>query len=226
MKYAITSAVALCIALSGCADMQQKSGMDQKTASTAGGAAIGCLGGALLARLSGGNAAQGCAAGAVIGGLVGFQKARQEEIATAETARQDALAALSTLPKGQMAKAGEVKTVEVSATDKTTRETKKYQAFDSVNIDIPLTAKGTPEHDAAMDKLKKLATRVAYERGSSEIIVAMTPSDAKAHKVQFLTSVVKTEKGNDISVSKVSDVAVPKGIERITVKAGKLRTDV
>lgn len=226
MKYVITSAIALCVALSGCAELQQKTGVDDKAASTASGAAIGCLGGALLARLTGNDAAQGCAAGAIVGGLVGFQKARQEEIANAEKAKQDALSALATLPMGQGAKAGDVKTIEVSATDKATHETKKYQAFDSVSIDIPLTAKGTAEHDAAMSKLKALATKVADERGSSEIIVAMTPSDAKAQKVELLTAVVKTEKGNAISVSKVTDASVPRGIERVTIKAGNLRTDV
>jgi hypothetical protein len=226
MKFALTSVVALSLTFSGCAELQQNSGSDQKAVSTAGGAVIGCIGGAILAHLTRNNAAQGCAAGAIIGGLVGFQKARQDEIATAEKAQQDALIALATLPKGQTAKAGEIKTIEVTATDKATHETKKYQAFDSVNIDIPLTAKGTPERDLAMAKLKTLATSVADERGSSEIIVAMTPSDARAQKVEFLTTVVKTDKGNDISVSKVADVTVPKGIERITIKAGKLHPEV
>lgn len=211
--------------LSGCASLQQSTGMDGKTAGAVGGSVMGCVGGAVLAKLGGGNALAGCAIGAVAGGLVGFEKARQDEIAAAEQARNEAVAAFSSLP-GQRVRAGEVKTVEVAAISKSTRETKKYQAFESVSLDIPLTAKGTPEHDAAMAKLKTLAQRVADERGSSEIVVAMAPADARARKVAASSGTAQTDKGNTITVTKVSDAAVPKGIERITVKAGRLQTEV
>lgn len=83
-----------------------------------------------------------------------------------------------------------MKTKEVVVTDKNTRETKKYQAFESVSLDIPLSAKGTPEHGAAMDKLKTLAQRVADER-SSEIVVALTPVDARARKVAATSGLYK-----------------------------------
>lgn len=227
MKKLTLCAMAAAMVMTGCANLQQGQPSDAKTKSAAGGALIGCLGGAILAKLTNGNAAQGCVAGAVIGGLVGFEKARQDEIAAAETARRDALAALATLPKGPVTPvASEVKTVEVTATDKTTKETKKYKAFDSVTVDIPLSAKGTPEHDAAMAKLKTLATRVADERGSSQIIVAMQPGDVKLQKMDLMTASVKTTAGNVITVNKVADETVPKGVERVTVKAGNLRTDV
>lgn len=222
MKTALYPIIVVGLLASGCAEMQQRQGMDNKTASVAGGAAVGCIAGALLAKVTGGDAATGCAVGAAIGGLAGFEKARKEEIAAAEQAKQDIVTALATLPKGQAAKTGEVQTVEISATDKKSREVKKYQAFDSVNVEIPLSAKGTPERDAAIGKLKTLAERVADERGSAEIIVAMTPADSKAQKVELATSTVKTKKGSDISVSKVADASVPKGVERITVRAGKL----
>ncbi|RDD91556.1 hypothetical protein DTW89_17285, partial [Acidovorax sp. BoFeN1] len=181
---------------------------------------------ALLAKLGGGNAAVGCAVGAAVGGFVGFEKARQGEIAAAEQARNEAVAAFAALPAWQKVRASDVKTKEVVVTDKNTRETKKYQAFESVSLDIPLSAKGTPEHDAAMDKLKTLAQRVADERGSSEIVVALTPVDARARKVAATSGTVQTSKGNTITVSKVADDSVPKGVERITVKAGRLQTEV
>lgn len=226
MKLLTLSAVTLAVTLSGCADMQKQTGMDGKTAGAAGGAAIGCIGGALLAKITGQNAAGGCIAGAVVGGLVGFAKARQDEISAATKAQQEALAALAPLSIGNQVKVGDVKTVEVTATDKTKNETKKYQAFDSVSLDIPISAKGTPEYDAAIGKLKTLAERVADERGSSKIDIAMTAADARANKVTLETASAKTAKGNTVTVSKAADNTVQKGMERVTVRAGKLEQTV
>ena len=226
MKLLTLSAVTLAITLSGCADMQKQTGMDGKAAGAVGGAAIGCIGGALLAKITGQNAAGGCVAGAVAGGLIGFEKARQEEISAASKAQQEAIAALAPLAVGNQVKAGEVKTVEVTATDKTKNETKKYQAFDSVSVDIPISAKGTPEYDLAIGKLKTLAEKVADERGSSKIDIAMTAADARANKVTLETASAKTAKGNTVTVSKAADNKIQKGIERITVRAGKLEQTV
>ena len=226
MKSISLTLIAVAVGVSGCASIQQSTGMDNKTASAVGGGLMGCVGGALWAKLGGGNAAVGCAVGAAVGGFVGFEKARQGEIAAAEQARNEAVAAFAALPARQKVRASDVKTKEVVVTDKNTRETKKYQAFESVSLDIPLSAKGTPEHDAAMDKLKTLAQRVADERGSSEIVVALTPVDARARKVAATSGTVQTSKGNTITVSKVADDSVPKGVERITVKAGRLQTEV
>ena len=226
MKSLTLSVVTLAIALAGCADLQRQTGMDGKTAGAAGGAAIGCIGGALLAKISGQNAAGGCMVGAVAGGLIGFSKARQDEISAASKAQQEAIAALASLPAASQVKAGEVKTVEVTATDKTKNETKKYQAFDSVSVDIPISAKGTPEYDAAIGKLKTLAEKVADERGSSKIDIAMTAADARANKVTLETASVKTAKGNTITVAKAADNTLQKGMERVTVRAGKLEQTV
>ena len=225
MKSISLTLLALAMGLSGCASLQQSTGMDGKTAGAVGGSVIGCAGGAVLAKLTGGNALAGCAMGAVAGGLVGFEKARHDEIAAAEQARMDVAAVFASRP-GQKVRVGEVKTVEVTATQKGTRETKKYQAFDSVSIDLPLTAKGSPEHDAAMEKLKTLAQRVADERGSSEIVVALAPTDARARKMASSSGSAQTDKGNTITVIKTSDASVPKGVERITVRAGRLQTEV
>jgi hypothetical protein len=222
MKLLTLSAVTLAITLSGCADMQKQTGMDGKAASAVGGAAIGCIGGALLAKITGQNAAGGCVTGAVVGGFIGFEKTRQDEIAAASKAQQEAIAALASLPAAGQVRAGGVRTVEVSATDKTKNETKKYQAFDSVSVDIPISAKGTPEYDAAIGKLKTLAEKVADERGSSKIDIAMTAADARANKVTLETASVKTAKGNTITVAKAADNTLPRGMERVTVRAGKL----
>ena len=226
MKLLTLSAVALAVALTGCADIQQKTGLDGKTVGAASGAAMGCIGGALLARLNGQNAAGGCVVGAVLGGLIGFEKTRQDEISAATKAQQEAIAALAPLSVGRQVKAGEVKTVEVTATDKTKNETKKFQAFDSVSVEIPLSAKGTPEYDAALSKLKALAEKIADERGSSKIDIAMTTADAKANKVTLETATAKTAKSNTVTVSKAADNTVQKGVERVTVRAGKLEQTV
>ncbi len=226
MKLLTSSAVALAITLTGCADMQKQTGMDGKTAGAAGGAAIGCIGGALLAKITGQNAAGGCVVGAVAGGLIGFAKARQDEISAASKAQQEAIMALAPYSSGGQVRAGELKTVEVTATDKTKNETKKYQAFDSVSVDIPISAKGTPEYDAAISKLKTLAEKVADERGSSKIDIAMTAADARANKVTLETASAKTAKGNTVTVSKAADNTVQRGIERVTVRAGKLEQTV
>ena len=116
--------------------------------------------------------------------------------------------------------------MEGTAIQKGTREAKKYQAFDSVSVDLPLNSKGTPEHDAAMEKLKTLAQQVADERGSADIVVALAPADAKAQKMVASRGSVQTAKGRTITVVKMSDAAVPRGVERITVKAGRLQTEV
>lgn len=219
-KIALT-AIALAIGLSGCATAPQQ---DDKTAGAMIGGALGCAGGALLAKLAGGNMAVGCAAGAVVGGLVGFERARQQEIADAEAVQREAVAAMATLPPQHRARPGALKTVDVVAKDKGKGTTQTVKTFDSVTVDLPISAKGTPEYTAAMGKLKTLAERVADERGSSEILVAVTPADARARKVNMDGGKATTAKGNPITVTKLTDAKVPTGLERITVKAGRLKT--
>lgn len=223
MKKIALTLIATAVGLAGCANMQETTGMDNKTAGAVGGGLIGCAGGAFLARMMGGDAAAGCAAGAVVGGLIGYENARKEEIASAERAKQEALDAMATMPAGKKATGGEVKTVEVAVTDKAKGETKKLQAFDSVSLDFPISTKGTPEHTAAMGKLKTLAERVADQRGSSEIFVSVSPTDPRNQKVALQSDQVKTQKGNLITVTRMTDAGVPKGVERITVKAGSLK---
>ena len=223
MKSLIASTLALSVVLTGCAAIQNQTGMDGKSVGAAGGAVIGCAGGVLLAKIAGRSLAGGCAAGAVVGGLAGFAKARESEIADAKAAQQEAISALAPLAAAKSVRVGEVKTVEVTATDVGSKETKKFQAFDSVSLDIPLSTKGTPEYNAAFAKLKALATKVADERGSSKIDVAMTAGDARSNKVTLETADAKTAKGNTITVSKVADNSIQKGMERVTISAGKIQ---
>lgn len=223
MKSRLIPAVALSMALAGCASIQESTGVDAKTLSTVTGGIAGCATGALLAKATGGNALVGCTLGTVAGGLIGFEKARQEEIAAAEQARRDALSAMAQLPASQRPVAAEVKTAEITATEKDSRQTKKYQSFDSLSVDLPVSTRGTPEYQAALDKLKKLADKIADERGASELHIAMTPSDAKAQKVRMETTTAATRQGT-VTTFRTVDPSVPRGFERVTVKAGKLKT--
>lgn len=110
MKHTITRALALILAgsvtLSGCATIE--SGTDNVTqkvggvftkndshAAAVGGAALGCVGGAVLARFIGGghDMLRGCAAGAVVGGVVSY-KVHQAELAKARAVAADAHATL------------------------------------------------------------------------------------------------------------------------------------
>lgn len=226
MKLLTLTAVALAVALTGCADIQKQTGLDGKTVSAAGGAAIGCVGGALLAKITGQNAAAGCAVGAIAGGLIGFEKARQEEIAAAVQAQQDAIAALGPLPSGTRIKAEPIKTVPVMVTDKTSNQTTEVDSFESFDLDIPLAMKGTPGYDKAISSLSAFAVKKADERGASNIDRTMTAADARANKFVPETNVAKTPKGNPVTVSKAINNATQKGVERVTVRVRKLEPTV
>ncbi|MCQ8897532.1 hypothetical protein NQT62_13910 [Limnobacter humi] len=197
-----------------------------KTEAAAAGATLGCLGGAILAELMGKDAKVGCAAGALLGGLAGYEKARQAEIDAAEAAQREAVQAYAALPANQQPKMSAVKTVDVVAEDPKTKEKKSVKAFDSVSLDLPISTKELPEYDQAIGKLKALAEKVADERGSADISIGMTATDAKARKVKLETATVHTKKGNPITVGRYVSEQIPKGTERFTVKAGKLNTKV
>lgn len=226
MKRLILTAVAFTVALSGCADIQRQTGLDNKALGAAGGAAIGCVGGALLAKISGQNAAAGCAVGAIAGGLIGFEKVRQEEIAAAVRVQQEAIAELGQLPPGMRIKMEPVKTVAVMVTDKTTNQTKAVDSFDAVDLDIPLSLKGSSGYDRAISKLSAFAEKTADERGASNIDRIMTVADAKTYKFVPEIGTSRTSKGNVVTVSKAVNNSAQKGVERITVRARKLESTV
>lgn len=223
----LIASIGAVLLLSACGSIQEKTGLDNSTIQAGAGAAIGCAGGAFLARATGQNMAAGCALGAVAGGVIGFEKARSEEMAAAQQAQLEASQALATLPKAQASKVrvGPVVTEKVTFVDKKTKETKKYDAFKQVSVDLPISAKGTPEYDAAMGKLKTLAQRVADERGSAVIEVVSSPSDAAVQKVKKESDSIKTQKGATITVNKFTTAGIPAGMQRITVRAGELKME-
>lgn len=202
------------LVLSGCATPGQPGSTENKAANIGGGAVIGCLGGALVAHLAGGKAAKGCAIGAAIGGMTGYAKARQEEIDAAKNVQAETLAAVPG------AKAEPVVTESVEVKDKSSGETKTIQAVKEVTIDMPLSQKGTPQFNSAMDKIKALAERYADERQSADLTVAMNQKEARQRKVSSMTTALKTTSGKGtINFARTIDSAVPAGFERITVRA-------
>ena len=142
-------------------------------------------------------------------------------------AQQDAIAALGPLPSGVQIKVEPIKTVPVMVTDKTSKQTKAVDSFESFDLDIPLSMKGTPGYDKAISSLSAFAVKKADERGSSNVVRAMTAADARANKFVPETNIAKTPKGNPVTVTKVINNATQKGVERITVRVRKLEpTDV
>ncbi len=201
-------------ALSGCAAPGQPGSTENKATNIGGGAVIGCLGGALVAHLAGGKAAKGCAIGAAIGGIAGYAKARQEEIDAAKNVQAETLAAVPG------AKAEPVVTENVEVKDKSTGEVKTVQAVKEVTIDMPLSQKGTPEFNSAMDKIKALAERYADERQSADLTVAMNQKDARLQKATAMSTPLKTASGKGtINFIRTIDPTIPAGFERITVRA-------
>lgn len=216
--------IAQCLAvltLTSCASIQESTGLNNKTVSTSAGLTLGCAGGMLMAKLLNQNLATGCIAGAAVGGLIGFEKARQEELDEAEKTSAEVMSTMSTAPAGKGVVAEQTKTVEIETTDPATKAVKKVKTFSSISIDLPLAAKGTPEFDVAIDKVKAFATKLADKRGSSDITLSVSPKSARKYQFTPSKDSVKSAAGNTINVIKKIDSGVPEGVERVTVSAPK-----
>ena len=192
--------------LGACANMDPK-------AETAGiGALIGCAAGAALAELTDNNAAQACAAGAIIGGAIGYQKARNAEIAEAREAAEAAARV-----KG--ARSTPVQTEKVKVTDKASGKTETVQAFKSVSVDIPISQIDTAEGKQAMQKLDAYARKMARERGETIYVnVATAPANAAKVGVSKNKVVEKVGKGA-IQRSITADTRIPPAVQRVTIEA-------
>lgn len=221
MQYKLIPSMLAGLILTGCASLQDGSGAGNKTVSTATGATIGCMGGMLVAKLLNRDLAAGCVAGGVVGGLIGFEKARQEELDEADKTAADVMATMSTIPEGKGAVVEKIKTVEVDVNDPTTKTVKKVRTFSQASIDLPLAAKGTPEFDSAIEKIKAFAIKLADKRGSAEITLAVSPKSASKYAFVPSKDSTKTEVGSVITVIKKIDSTIPVGVQRVTVSAAK-----
>lgn len=234
MKTKIITLAVLVGITTGCASIQETTGMSKTTTGGVVGGVVGCAGGAVLAHMMGGKALVGCAVGAAAGGLIGYQQARAQEIAEAEQLQKEIVAGLNesvqiapvalntSAPAKPAPKAvSEVRTKEVVVTDKKTGEKQTVKTLDEISVDIPVSMKGTPEYTAAMDKIRTYATRMADQRGSADILVSMTAQDARVAKVSASTQTAKTDKGNPVKVSRVISNTAPRGMERVVVRPGR-----
>lgn len=202
---------AICLALaplllSSCATM------DEKTQSAAVGAALGCAAGALLAQVTSNDPGTACAAGAVIGGLIGYQRARNNEI---EEARKTAEATTTSVAG---AKTTPVQTEVVQVTDKESGKTEPVNAFKSVSVDIPVSQLNTTEGREAMRKLNEYARKVATERGETvDMTVAVAPD--KTGKTKVATQQTREAAGKGAVVRNVvADTRIPPNVQRVTIE--------
>lgn len=219
----------ICVAvglMSGCESIPKNlESIDQKTVSTVAGAALGCAGGVLMAQVVGGNRLTACVVGAAAGGFVGFERARKQELEDAATSRQEIITAVAPIAKTKGVMVGEVKTQDISMKTDDGKDTQKVKAFESLTIELPTATRNRPEHAAAVEKLRKLAEKMADERGSADIILAVRPEEAKARKMRLTPDVITTAKGKQITFIRKIDAGVPKGVERITVQAGLVSSE-
>lgn len=212
--------------LAGCESIPKSlDSVDQKTVSTMAGAALGCVGGVLMTQIVGGDRSTACVLGAAAGGILGFERARRQELADAAASRQEIITTIAPIAKTKGVRVGDVKTQNVSMKTDDGKETKNVKAFDSLTIELPTTTQNRPEHAAAVEKLRKLAEKMADERGSADIILAVRPEEAKARNMSLTPDVITTSKGKKITFMRKVDASVPKGVERVTVQAGPVRIE-
>lgn len=200
--------IAASMVLNACANID----IDQKTQNVGVGAAVGCVAGVALAKLTRNDAATACVAGAVVGGLIGYQRARSAEI---DEAREAAEAAR----KVEGAKVSTVQTEAVSATDKQTGKTESVSAFKSVSVDIPVSQLETPEGREAMRKLNDYARKVASQREETvEMSIATAP--AKGAKAVAAKTIQTSEKagGGTVVRKQLTDARVPANVQRVNIE--------
>ena len=215
----------LTLITSGCAQMPEGfQSIDKKTFSAITGAAAGCASGLVVAQISGGNQVRACLIAAAAGGVIGFEHARQQELEEANAARQDILKTLAPIATQKGLRVNAIKTKELTLESTDGKEHKKISTFGALSVDLPTSAKNRPEHAAALEKLSRLAEKIADERGSAEIQLAMRPEDAKTSKAKLNTESITTAKGKQIIFVRKTDGTLPKGIERITVTGGAILT--
>ncbi len=189
---------------------------DASKAQSAGvGAAIGCVGGALLAKLAREKPGAGCAVGAVAGGIVGYQKARSDELRRA----REAAAAIPVLAGAAPAT---VQTQAVVVTDAKSGKAETVETFKALSMDVPVSQLESPDGKDVMRKLSEYARKVADDRAESvNLDVARTATLAKpdAPKRVVLESASERVGKGSLVRRRLADVAVPARIQRVTVEA-------
>lgn len=187
--------------------------MDAKTQGAAIGGAIGCAGGAVIAKLTKNDMATACVAGAVVGGLVGYLRARNAEVQEAEQTTREVV---DDVPG---AHSTPVETQTVQVTDRETRKTDKVQAFKSVSVDIPLNQIDTPDGRSAIAKLDAYARKVAAERGETvDMTIAGAPAKAGSPAPVALRHTSEASGKGLVRRTYTADPRVPANVQRYTIE--------
>lgn len=151
-----------------------------------------------------------------------FAAARASELASARQALDDIVQATSKLAPARQVRPRGVTTVPFEVTDAHTGQSRTVDCFESLTVDLPLELRGTPEHDAAMVGVKKLAEQLASSRGGARIVRGFALADVQHEKIVLDSAVAKASGGQDIVVRKQSDAEVLRGFERISVHGNAL----
>lgn len=203
----IVVSLAAVLAATGCETM------DTKTQGAVIGGAIGCAGGAVLAKLTKNDMATACAAGAVVGGAIGYLRARNAEVQEARQATQDVV---NDVPG---ARVSPVETQTVHVTDRETRKTDQVQAFKSVSVDIPVSQVDTPDGRAAVAKLDAYARKVAAERGETvDMTVASAPARGAGASPVALRQTSEVSGKGLVKRTYTADPRVPANVQRYTIE--------
>ncbi len=157
-----------------------------------------------------------------IGRFRALQQQLNDEVRDAENSILGAVNATNGLPKAQRARNTSVQTTTVAVTDSQTPRVEDVTALDTVSIELPIAGKKKAAYTNAMNAVKSLATRIADSRGGATIVVEQNPVDVRARRVNAAEGETQTKEGNTVTVQKLADKQIPRGIERYTIKAGEL----
>lgn len=151
-----------------------------------------------------------------------LQQQMNDEVADAENSLSNAVSATKGLPKSQRARNTSVQTTTVAVTDSQSARVEDITALDTASIELPIAGKKKAAYTNAMNAVKSLATRIADSRGGATIVVEQNPVDVRARRVNAAEGETQTKEGNTVTVEKLADKQIPRGIERYTIKAGEL----
>ena len=212
LRGALVCLLGTALLLGGCAMT------DHRTETASQGAVVGCVSGVAYAFLVRGNPVKSCLAGSVVGGVVGYQKARLDEL---DQARKTA-ASLSKETADTPAAKVEVQQVQVVEGE--SGRTEKVEAFKGLSMDVPVSQLGTPQGQALMQKLDAYARKLTQERGepvSMEVIKKAPPETAATMPNKRLVLEEKAEEiGKGVLIRRVVlDTEVPQTVQRVTIEA-------
>lgn len=152
--------------------------------------------------------------------LARFADARAEELGAAQQASQELLAATAALPPAEQVRPRGLASTGRTVADPRTLEMRKVEVFDSLTVDLPLSLRGRPAHDAAMAAVRRLAEVLAARRGAAEVARLFAAPDVRNEKIGLAVDTVQPAPGQQITVARRSDPDVLRGFERIVVKGG------